>query len=60
LRHTKATEVEAKFGIEVTQLLLGHTSPETTKCYLDPNAKLKKQIKAAKENHRKTTIHSTK
>ena len=60
LRHTTATEVEAKFGIEAAQLLLGHSSPETTKVYLDPKSKLKEQIEAAKENHRKISAHSTK
>ena len=53
LRHTTATEIEGKLGIEAAQIFLGHASPETTKIYLDPNFKLKQEIEKAKENARK-------
>ena len=53
LRHTKATDVDSKLGIEAAQILLGHSSPETTKIYLDPDVKKKEQIEKVKEVARK-------
>lgn len=53
LRHTRATDVEASLGMEAAQILLGHSSPEVTKIYLDPDAKKKEQIEKVKEIARK-------
>jgi integrase len=52
LRHTRATEVNAKLGIEAARILLGHSDSETTKIYLDSNALLKEQIQRTIENAR--------
>ena len=53
LRHTKATDVDSKLGIEAAQILLGHSSSETTKIYLDPDVKRKEQMEKVKEVARK-------
>lgn len=53
LRHTQATQVNEALGIEAAQRLLGHSSPETTKIYLDPDTLRKKLIEEVKEVARK-------
>ena len=53
LRHTRATQVNDALGIEATQLLLGHSSTETTQIYLDPEVELKKQTEDLKKMARK-------
>ena len=35
IRHTVATEFERKYGIEITRILLGHTTVEMTKRYVE-------------------------
>ena len=52
LRHTRATEVASKLGIEAARILLGHTDAQTTMIYLDSNALLNEQIQQAIENAR--------
>jgi len=53
LRHTRATDVDSSQGIAAAQALLGHSSPEITKVYLDPDVKKKEQIERVKEIARK-------
>jgi integrase len=36
LRHLAATRLAAKYGVEVTQILLGHADAKTTLKYIDP------------------------
>lgn len=33
LRHTRATQIEARYGIEAAQVCLGHSEPNTTRIY---------------------------
>lgn len=44
LRHTKATEVRKKHGIEAAQAVLGHRKLETTQVYAEKNAALAMQV----------------
>ena len=37
LRHTSATEVRKRFGLEAAQILLGHKNPGTTLIYAEPD-----------------------
>lgn len=37
LRHTSATEVRKRFGLEAAQILLGHKNPSTTLIYVEPD-----------------------
>lgn len=57
LRHTRATDVESSVGMDAAQILLGHSSPEVTKIYLDPDSKKKEQIEKVKEVARKIVRH---
>lgn len=44
LRHTKATEVRAKFGLEAAQVFLGHCSADVTQIYAERNLVLAKKV----------------
>ena len=37
LRHTAATEVRKKFGLDAAQTVLGHARADTTEIYAEPN-----------------------
>lgn len=44
LRHTAGTEVRAKFGVEASQLVLGHAKVSTTEIYAERNMKLAARV----------------
>jgi site-specific recombinase XerD len=44
LRHSYATEVRAKEGIEAASIMLGHSSIKTTEIYAEKSQKLRKEI----------------
>ena len=46
LRHTVATEIRAKYGLEAAQVLLGHASADVTQIYAERNWKLAVQVAA--------------
>jgi len=39
LRHTRATELKRKFGIEAARVILGHKSPQTTELYAEQDTR---------------------
>jgi integrase len=47
LRHTAATEIRRRFGIEAAQTILGHASLDVTEIYAERNAGAARQIAAA-------------
>jgi integrase len=47
LRHTKATEVRAKFGLEAAQVFLGHGSADVTQIYAERNLLLAQKVARA-------------
>ena len=47
LRHTKATEVRAKFGLEAAQVFLGHGSAIVTQIYAERNLLLAQKVARA-------------
>jgi integrase len=47
LRHTKATEVRAKFGLEAAQVFLGHGSADVTQIYAERNLMLAQKVARA-------------
>jgi integrase len=47
LRHTKATEVRAKFGLEAAQVFLGHGSADVTQIYAERNLMLARKVARA-------------
>jgi integrase len=44
LRHTRATEVRAAYGLEGSQVLLGHAKADTTEIYAEKNLELARRI----------------
>jgi integrase len=44
LRHTRATEVRAAYGLEGSQVLLGHAKADTTEIYAAKNLELARKI----------------
>lgn len=44
LRHTTATELQRKYGLDGSRVVLGHTSTETTLIYVDPDVRKAMQI----------------
>jgi integrase len=44
LRHTAATEVRKRFGLEAAQVLLGHASADVTQVYAERNRNLAEQV----------------
>jgi integrase len=44
LRHTKATEVRAKFGLEAAQVFLGHGSADVTQIYAERDRSLAEKV----------------
>ena len=44
LRHTSATEIRKKFGIEAAQVICGHESAEVTQIYAERNLELAKKV----------------
>jgi integrase len=44
LRHATATEVRAKFGVEVAQTVLGHARADVTQAYAERNPELAKKV----------------
>jgi integrase len=44
LRHTFATATAAKHGLEVTQVLLGHSSPDMTMVYAEADVKKAREV----------------
>jgi integrase len=47
LRHTRADQIERQFGIEGSQLVLGHAAPDTTLIYLERDLERARQIMEA-------------
>ena len=46
LRHTHATEVRRRFGLEAAQVALGHSSADVTQVYAERNLTLAVQVAA--------------
>lgn len=46
LRHTAATEIRKRFGIEAASVILGHTKVSTTEIYAERNTELARNIAA--------------
>jgi integrase len=44
IRHTTATEIREKFGLESARVALGHTSTRTTEIYAERDLKLAEQV----------------
>jgi integrase len=44
LRHTAATEIRSKFGLEGAQIVLGHASADVTQVYAERDEKLGTRI----------------
>jgi integrase len=44
LRHSAATEIGSSFGIVAAQVVLGHTTPDTTAIYAERNLDLAKTV----------------
>jgi integrase len=44
LRHSAATEIRAKFGLEAAQVLLGHASADVTQVYAERDAELARTV----------------
>jgi integrase len=44
LRHTAATEIREKFGLEAAQVVLGHASADITQVYAERNQKLAAEV----------------
>jgi integrase len=44
LRHSHATEVRKKFGVEASQVMLGHSHINTTEIYAEVNADRGKEV----------------
>jgi hypothetical protein len=47
LRHSAATEVRSKFGLEAAQILLGHAQPNITQVYAERDNKLRTTVAKA-------------
>jgi integrase len=47
LRHTRADQIERQFGIEGSQLVLGHAAPDTTLIYLERDLERAREIMGA-------------
>ena len=47
LRHTAATEVHKKFGLQAAQLVCGHQNAEATQIYAERDASLAKKVARA-------------
>ena len=45
-------------GLEAAKRILEQAVPETTTIHIDPNVKLKEQIRKAKENHQRLQENS--
>jgi integrase len=46
LRHTAATAIRAKYGVEAAKVILGHTKIETTQIYAERDLNKAEQIMA--------------
>lgn len=46
LRHTAGTEIRKKFGLEASQVVLGHTNAKVTEIYAERNMDLAREIMA--------------
>ncbi len=44
IRHTRATEIRKKFGIEAAQVALGHARADVTQVYAERNSELARRI----------------
>jgi integrase len=44
LRHTAATNLRRRFGIEVTRVILGHASPAVTEVYAEADRERAVQV----------------
>jgi integrase len=44
LRHTAATEIRKKFGLEAAQVVLGHSTADITQVYAERNQKLAAEV----------------
>ena len=44
LRHSKATELRKKHGLEAAQVILGHARADVTQVYAEKNLELAKEI----------------
>lgn len=44
LRHTSATEIRKRFGIEAAQVICGHERAEVTQVYAERNLELAKKV----------------
>ena len=40
LRHTRATEIRGRYGLEAAQTVLGHAKADVTQIYAEPNERL--------------------
>ena len=47
LRHTRATEIRHKFGLEAAQVVLGHSRADTTQIYAETNYAQAEKVAAA-------------
>jgi integrase len=47
LRHSAATEIRKRFGIEAAQHVLGHATLNVTEIYAEKNSEAARQIAAA-------------
>jgi integrase len=47
LRHTRADEIERLYGIEGSQVVLGHAKPDTTLIYLERDLERAREIMQA-------------
>lgn len=48
LRHTRATDVRARYGLEASQVILGHASADVTQIYAERDEALARKV--AKES----------
>jgi integrase len=46
LRHTAATVIRAKYGVEAAKVILGHTKVETTQIYAERDLEKAQEIMA--------------
>jgi hypothetical protein len=46
LRHTAATQIRAKYGVEAAKVVLGHTKVETSQIYAERDERMAKEIVA--------------
>lgn len=44
LRHTRATEIRAKFGLEAAQVILGHAAADVTQVYAERDAEKAREV----------------